>query len=406
MRIELGEKGKRRLTQINKVTRALAGNREFMSFSRAVLFIAGIHLLSLCIMAMFGDYENIRLKDFLDAWTRWDSSHYLNIAQNGYQGAVEDGQHLFLVFYPLYPWLIRIVSFLFMGNYQLAGILVSTISFGIGNVYLDKLMRLEYGEKAADETAALLKVYPFAFFFASIMTESLFLAVSTAFLYYLRKHDWWDAALVGFLACLTRVQGILLAFCVIAEVMYSYHGITLLKNRRWKEIWKKIICNGLKCVPMAGGTLIYLIINYYVEGDPFRFRYYLKEHWSQELQFFWKTFRYVRNNAVSGWDTQFGAALWDPSYILIFVFITAIIYGSVKKCRPMYMTYLILYFLLIYSVTWLLSAGRYSANALPLFMLSGEFLSKHPKLAQVIKGCLLGLMIVYMVGYYQWKSIM
>lgn len=406
MRVELGEKGRRRLVQLKRLKRILAKNRGVMSFARAVLFIVGVHLLSLCIMAMFGEYENIRLQDFLDAWTRWDSVHYLNIAENSYQGAIENGQHLFLVFYPLYPWLIRIAALLLMGNYQLAGILISTVCFGIGNVYLDKLMCLEYGEKAADETAVLLKVYPFAFFFASIMTESLFFAILAAFFYYLRKHEWWDAALVGFLACLTKVQGMLLAFCVIAELMYSYHGFNLIRGRKWKEIWEKIICNGLKCVPMMGGTLIYLTVNYLVEGDPFRFMYYQKNHWNNSLQFLGSTIRYVRSYAVGGWDTQFGMALWDPEYILIYVYIFAIIYGIIRKHRPMYLTYLIFFFVLTYSSTWLISGPRYSLSALPIFMFSGEFLSRHKKLAQVTNMCLLALMVMYMVGYYQWKSIM
>ncbi len=405
-RVEWEEKRKRLLIRGRKIKRALAGNRGFMSFIRAILFIVGIHLLSLCIMAMFGDYENIRLQDFLDAWTRWDGVHYLNIAENGYQGAIEDGQHLFLVFYPLYPWLIKAVSFLLMGNYKLSGILISTVCFGIGNVYLDKLMCLEYGEKAADETAVLLKVYPFAFFFASIMTESLFLAILTAFFFYLRKHDWWNVALAGFLACLTKVQGMILAFCVIAELLYNYHGLTLIRGRKWKEIWQKIICNGLKCVPMVGGTLIYLTVNYLVEGDPFRFMYYQKNHWNNSLQFLWKTVSYVRSYAVGGWDTQFGMALWDPEYILIYVYIIAILYGIIRKHRPMYLTYLILFFILTYSSTWLISGPRYSLSALPIFMFGGDFLSRHKKLAQVVNMCLLALMVMYMVGYYQWKSIM
>lgn len=405
-RVEREEKWRRLLIQCRKIKRTLAGNRGFMCFIRAILFIAGIHLLSLCIMAMFGDYENIRLQDFLDAWTRWDGVHYLNIAENGYQRAIEDGQHIFLVFYPLYPWLIKTVSLLLMGNYKLSGILISTVCFGIGNVYLDKLMCLEYGEKAADETAVLLKVYPFAFFFASIMTESLFLAILAAFFYYLRKHDWWDVALVGFLACLTKVQGMILAFCVIAELLYSYHGLTLIRGRKWKEIWKEIICNGLKCVPMMGGTLIYLTVNYLVEGDPFRFMYYQKNHWNNSLQFLWKTVSYVRSYAVGGWDTQFGMALWDPEYILIYVYIIAILYGIIRKYRPMYLTYLILFFILTYSSTWLISGPRYSLSALPIFMFGGDFLSRHKKLAQVVNMCLLALMVMYMVGYYQWKSIM
>lgn len=396
---------KQKIAGIIKILQNILRRRAAKSFMVAVLFRIAVYLLSLCIMAMFGDYEKIHLRDFLDAWTRWDAVHYLNIAENGYHGAIENGQHIFLVFYPLYPWLIRTVA-LVIGNYQLAGILISTVSFGIGNIYLDRIMCREYGEAAADTTSLLLKVYPFAFFFGAIMTESLYFAILAAFFYYLRRHEWWEAAFAGFLACLTKVQGMLLAFSVIAELLYSYHALTLVRNRKWKAIWRNIICNGLKCVPMMGGTLLYLTINYLVEGDFFRFMYYQKNHWNNSLLPFFKTFRYVREYARGGWDTQFGMALWDPEYLLIFVYLAAIIYGIVKKHRPMYMVYLITYFLLTYSSTWLISGPRYSVSALPLFMLGGSFLSKHEKLKPAVIMSLLALMTVYMVGYYQWKSIM
>ena len=35
-------------------------------------------------------------------WQRWDALHYVNLAELGYTGYMEDGKHLFLVFFPLY----------------------------------------------------------------------------------------------------------------------------------------------------------------------------------------------------------------------------------------------------------------------------------------------------------------
>lgn len=379
--------------------------RSIRIFIYAILLRLAVYILSGCIMAMFGDYENIQLQDFLDTWTRWDSTHYLNIAQNGYMGAIENGEHLFLVFYPLYPWIIRITT-LITQNYQISGLLISVICFGIGCVYLDKIMCMEFGEDEATASCALLAVYPFSFFFGAILTESLFLAVLTAFFYYLRTHQWWKAALAGFLACLTKVQGMLLAFCVIAELMVSFHGLTLLKNRKWKLFFKDIILNGMKCLPMIGGVLIYLAVNYFVEGDPFRFMYYQKNHWNNSLCPIWHTYSNIQYYAFKERNSQTGMALWIPEYLLFFVYLIAIIYGFIKKYRLTYLIYLVLYFLLTYSSTWLISGSRYSINAVPVFMMGGCFLTKHQKIKPVVYMCSLAFMVVYLVGYYQWKPIM
>ena len=40
----------------------------------------------------------------LDLWKKWDAWHYVNLAELGYEGYVENGQHLFVVFFPLYVW--------------------------------------------------------------------------------------------------------------------------------------------------------------------------------------------------------------------------------------------------------------------------------------------------------------
>ncbi len=375
-------------------------------FVYAIAIRLVFYLISVCMMAVVGDYPNgITFSDFLDAWQRWDSSPYLRIAENGYRGYQENGQFLDIVFYPLYPWLIRLVE-IFAGEYRLSAIIVSTVCFGIGSVYFHNLMVEEFGPEEAENGYLALITFPFAFFFGSIMTESLFFALSAAFLYYLRKHKWGLVCLIGFLACLTKIQGILLTLAVVAELFYSEKGFFLLKTKQWSEFWNKIIINGLKCVPMTGGVLVYLLLNYMIEGEAFRFLYYQENHWNHTVGPFWETVRYSGAYAADSWYQSTGMGLWLPQYVLFFVSLAAILYGFLVKLRPTYLVYLIAFTLVTYSSTWLISGGRYTLSALPLFMLAGRFYTEHKNIKKGMLPFSFALMMVYLVGYYQWKQIM
>lgn len=386
----------------------IIGNRskEIKIFVSAVCFRMIIYIFSVCIMAIMGEFhDGITFSDFLEAWKRWDSAHYINIAENGYAGAIENGEHIFLVFYPLYPWIMRIVS-LFGRDIRLCGILISVISYAVGSVFFYKITEMEFGEKAAENAVILISIFPFAFFFGSIATESLFFALAAIFFYYLRKHEWNKVALFGFFACLTKVQGLLLAFSVLIELFYYEKGILLVKNKKWKDFLKKVIYPGCVCALMLGGFMIYLGINYVVEGDAFRFMYYQKNHWGNALCPAWETVKYIRDYAIGGWYTSTGMSLWVPELLLFIGYLAAIIYGICKKIRPMYLIYLILFFLLTYSSTWLISAGRYTLSALPVFMLAGKVTEKHEKIKIPVMVFSSMLLMIYMIGYYSWKQIM
>lgn len=392
--------------QVDSYLQKLWKKRSVRVFSYAILFRVLIYVLSVLVMAIFGDYqEGITFSDFLTAWQRWDGSAYLRIAENGYRGYEEGGMFLDIVFFPLYPWLIKAVE-LMVGNYQLSGIIVSSLCYGIGSVYLDRLMRLEYGEESAQNAALALSVYPFSFFFGSIMTESLFFAIITSFFYYLRKHEWKKATVLGFFACMTKVQGMLLTFAVVAELFYSYQGLLLIKQKKWKEFRNEIIGNGLKCVPMVGGIGIYLLVNFIVEGDAFKFLYYQKNHWGNGLCPIWETMSYIGRNVLEGWYTSTGMSLWLPEFVLFFLYLIGIGYAVKKKMHPTYLVYLIAFFVLTYSSTWLISGARYTLSAIPLFMLIGKYFTEHKRVKEILLPFSFALMIIYMVGYYQWKQIM
>lgn len=375
-------------------------------FACAIGFRIFVYFCSVIIMCLFGDYQKpLEMNDFLDAWSRWDTVNYINISEVGYEGAIENGQHLFLVFYPLYPWLIRTLN-LFVHNSRIAAMMISTVCFAIGCVYLDKITTLEFDRRCATKTMMLQAVFPFGFFFGAIMTESLFFALSAMFFYYLRKHRFFEVAFVGFLACLTRNQGVLLIIAVIAELFESGQLLKRMKGNDWKGIFTEIIWPGIKCMPMIGGTLVYMVINYMIEGDPFRFLYYQKKHWGNRLVPIWDTLKYVSSYTAQKWYTPEGMALWVPEFVLIFIYIAVIAYGIKIKISAAYLWNLIAYFLLTYSSSWLISGARYTLCAVPLFMITGQFITKHERIGKILIGLSWTLMIIYMTGYYQWKQIM
>lgn len=372
----------------------------------ALVFRLVVYLLSAVILSLLGNYAApVTFSDFLWAWTKWDSPHYIDIAAYGYSGAVEDGQHLFLVFYPLLPWLLRGMHF-FVEDYRLCGILLNLVCFCVGSLFFYKLTKNEYGDAAAKNSVLLLSVFPFGFFYGAVLTESLFLALSAMFLYYLRKHNWMATALIGFLACMTKNQGCILAFAVVAELFYSEKGFRLLWEKRWKEFWKRVICPGLICALMVFGFVVYLGINDWVEGDPFRFLYYQEHHWNGSFCPMWRTLSYLAEYAFGYGDISTRFAMWIPEFVLFFVWVSWIVYGIRRKIRPTFLVYLVLLWLLTYSSSWLLSAGRYTLCALPGFMLMGEWLSRHEKWKTPVVAVSSMLFMIYMTGFLMGKQIM
>jgi hypothetical protein len=143
---------------------------------------------------------------------RWDSGWFLSIAQSGY-----DVPQPRTSFFPLYPLLIRVigepidaVGLVDPHAFELAGVLVSLVAFLVALYLLHRLTDVELGPQAADNAVALLALFPTAFFFSAIYSESLFLALTVGCVYSARMGWWWRAAVVGALASATRAQGVLL----------------------------------------------------------------------------------------------------------------------------------------------------------------------------------------------------
>lgn len=342
---------------------------------------------------------------FMDSWIRWDASNYIDLATKGYNNCIVDGKHLFLVFFPLYPMAIRMMSYL-IRDYQLAALVVSVLSFCAGSCYFYALIAEEYGKSIAKKAFIYLSIFPFSFFFGGVMTESLFFFTTAAAFYYIKHHNWTMVTFFGILASLTRLHGVLLIGVAGIELFTYYKPFMMIREKRIKELFKLIFTKGISIAMILIGPLIYLYINYKVEGNPFQFMIYQKEHWGHENTYFANTVKDIFKSAIN--FSQRGnmlASIWIPE-ALIFILAAVLIIYSVRRHNLMYSAYLLVYTIINYSVTWLISGGRYMLCALPIFIILGEIgenRKEADKWITVISAVGLG---VYMTGYLMYRNIM
>jgi Gpi18-like mannosyltransferase len=197
---------------------------------------------------------------FWDPFTRWDSGWFADIARQGYRAVV--GGRSNLAYFPVYPMLMRYVGRLFgprMSDMYLGGIVVSWTAFVLAMIVLYYLARLDHLPARRAERAVLLTmIFPFAFFFGVVYSESVFLLFTVSSFYAFRTRHWVWGGLFGALATATRVNGILI---LPALALVAWRTV---KPDRRDRVWAIV---GLLLIPSGVGC--YSLFVYSLSGNPF-----------------------------------------------------------------------------------------------------------------------------------------
>ena len=197
---------------------------------------------------------------FWDIFARYDSGWYYTIARDGYRYTADGPSNL--AFFPLYPMLMRGLGGLLGGeqhHYYLAGMLISRAAFIGAIVLLFALARRDLGDEGAQRAVLYISIFPFAFFFSRVYTESLFLLLSVAAVWAFRTRRWAIGGLAGGLAALTRVNGILLILplaVLVAEDAWR-------RRAKPRELVRPLL--GLAMV--AGGLAVFCAYSFTVAGS-------------------------------------------------------------------------------------------------------------------------------------------
>ena len=295
---------------------------------------------------------------FAKPYAPQDSLHYIDIAKNWYVGDPNLDASNFIVFFPLYPLLIRLVTVDF--NYiNLSALVVSNVSSIIAVFYIYKLAKLDFDDGVAQKSVLFLSVFPNAYFLSAPYTEGLFFALVISSLYYARLARWATAGYLGFLAALTRIGGLLMLPVLLVE---------LLHQKGWNPR-KMLTVNLFWILLVLGGFLVYLNINYQVWGDPFKFMDIQRVHWYNTLDPLLGLTRSLgwAGNGVYPKNLILGVA---PLVFAVFGSITVAL-GCCRRLRPSYMVYMVLAWMLAVSTSMWISVPRYVMAMFPMFILLG-----------------------------------
>lgn len=319
-----------------------------------------------------------------------DAVRYLDIAKNGY---VSEGENAInLVFYPLYPFLMRFLSLL-TGDLAAAGLILSQASYAASSVVLYEWLRIDREEKDAWYGVLLLALYPYSVFVMGVFTEGLFLLLTVSCLYLLRKRRFLFAGAVGFFAALCRVQGLLLILPAIC---------TLLEARFGKEK-RKLQGKDAAVLLIPAGFGAYLLINAFVAGDPFRFlQYEAGEPWYQTSE--WIS-RNISLQFAMGNDHEGLAWIIYYPQIALYFFALLVLFMGVRRGHPLpELLYGGAYLGFTYLSGWMISGGRYMLGCVPLYaILAGARGDTKKKLLLLFLAL---TNFIYSLLYYMGYSIM
>ncbi len=336
----------------------------------------------------------------LEVWNRWDAPHYLDLVVFGYR-AVDDGSlvgpngyrsvypgdlPLYIVFYPLFPWLTAAVNAV-VSDPLVSAFLVSTIASLFVAPLMHRLVAHDEEPGVALRAAWFVLIFPTAYFLHIGYTESLFMALVLGSFLAGRTRHWWIAGLLGGLAALTRVNGLVLLPALGAEAATQW----LEQPREERRLRPEWLALGLVAAGFAG----YLALNQLVYGDAFTFLRIQREHWFKEAAFPWE--------AISGAFRWFSSD--DPELVVMnggmeVLFAGIGLLGAVVaafRLRPSYFAWMAGNWLLFTSTSFLLSMPRYTLTLFPLMILMALPTRRAWALIAVSAVSLAGF------GYFAWR---
>jgi hypothetical protein len=312
-------------------------------------------LASIVIAQRPGEHVAESANQFLAVWGRWDAVHYLDIADRGYYGTD-------MAFFPLYPLLIHLAGKL-VGNDLVAGLIISNVAFFFGLLFFYKLVEHQYTRAVAHRAIFYVSIFPTAVFFSAVYTESLFFFLTVASFYYIREHKWLTAGLIGALAALTRVEGILLvvpyAIEVVTAALASGFWTFFSHPRRLLRV-----AAGALAIPL--GLVTYMATLWVLTGDPLYFSHVQKQ-WDRHLAWPWVSLTHAYH-VLAHAKTPLAVANDAIEVAFTLVMIVVLVAGC-RRLRPSFTAYMLLSIIVPMSTSSLMSMPRFALVLFPMFVI-------------------------------------
>lgn len=302
-------------------------------------------------------------RPLLDGWARWDTSHYVAIADLGYGHPDSPSPNGGYGFLPVFPLLLRAGGAIpgleqTSATYAAAGIVLANLFFLVAIVLFVMLSRRHFSRPATYSAVLLLCLMPFSFFFSAAYSESLFVAICLGSLLLADQNRWLPAGALGALASATRFAGLALA----PALLYGAYRDGV---RGWR-----LAATGL--LPLTGFALWSAYTAWRID-DPLAYFSAQSEWggWEQHVRFYAELLFRSPMEMVQG----------DPRHLIILlnlmmaVAFIALLPAVWRKTPPAVAVFTIALVLFHSGWTWV-SLGRYLLPAVGVFMAGGDFLTR------------------------------
>lgn len=317
--------------------------------------------------------------DLITLHSRWDSSWYLDIAQNGYHLRGETIANV--VFFPLYPLLIRWTAPLLGGNLVLTGWMLSCLFLFLAVIFLTRLTKEFHRDIDPSLPTVFLLAHPAAFFLNAVYSESLFLFLSLAAVFFARRRQFLLASIcVGF-ASATRIAGLFLVVVLLIEFVQANGWQALLSHRVLP----------LALAPL--GLLAFLTYHWAEFGD---FFLYLKiqTHFGRDF-----SFDFSNNTFIN--PAHLANTIIDFTHTALAVILGII---TLLRLRFSYGAYMLFSLGIALSTGSTLAIPRYSMVLFPIYFIGAGLRSPVHRAAWLFASTLfLALDIIRFVNHY-WVS--
>lgn len=284
---------------------------------------------------------------------QWDGElWYINIARNGFSYSPILPSSM--GFFPFYPLLIRVASFIFY-DFRVAALVTSHICFLAAALLLNALINLDYENGRINRAAVMLLMFsPVSFFFSNAYSESTFLMLALAAFVAARRGRWLVACLCGMCLAATRNVGFLVALPLFVEYLWQNWNA----SAWWRPLLHpRVLLFAL--IPL--GFVSFLAIGYLKFDDPFAY-VHATAVWGREVS--------------TPWQTLSSLQWLPPFYRSLFLTVLAAglllwVLGIVLKIRLSYLVYGMLLIGIYLCGASLEAIPRYLSIVFPLFIVLG-----------------------------------
>lgn len=333
-----------------------------------------------------GWFSNVRL---IDMWARWDSGWYLSLAKIGYSMGKDVYTTSNLAFFPVYPYLIKFISF-FFPTQSVSDTLIISIGIIVSNLFLIASLTILYQltikflkkESIAKLTIWLILIFPSSFFLSSFYTESAFLFFSLLSIWAATKNKWWLACLSAAILGATRLVGLSIG----VPLLFMY-----LDQRKWDidRIDRSIFWFFL----IPTGILSFFSHLYDLTGDFFA-AIKVQNSWGKEI-----------TNPLTSF--LFPTGYWPlitqiDQILMISILITGV--SIIRKIPKIW--YLGLYSILLIIPTLFTgtidSTSRFAIVIFPIFIYWASLLDKRKTIIKVLGVSLMCLQLVLFIMFTQF----